>query len=39
MKNSAQEFDNEEDNSDLKSIICTYIILFFLNDDDLLLWM
>lgn len=35
MKNSAQEFDNEEDNSDLKSIICTYIIL--LNDDDLLL--
>lgn len=31
MKNSAQEFDNEEDNSNLKSIICTYMIL--LNDD------
>lgn len=31
MKNSAQEFDNEEDNSDLKSILCTYIVL--LNDD------
>lgn len=31
MKNSAQEFDNEEDNSNLKSIICTYMIL--LNDN------
>lgn len=31
MKNSAQKFDNEEDNSNLKSIICTYMIL--LNDD------
>ena len=31
MKNSAQKFDNEEDNSNLTSIICTYMIL--LNDD------
>ena len=31
MKNSAQKFDNEEDNSNLKSIICTYMIL--VNDE------
>lgn len=31
MKNSAQEFNNEEDSSNLKSVICTYMIL--LNDD------
>ena len=35
MKNSAQKFDNEEDNSNLKSIICTYMIL--LNDDEFII--